>query len=246
MAITIPVPRPWDLPPVALRRAVESLRAGRPVLVYDDPGREGETDMVLLAERATPETLRQLRQEAGGLLCVAVPEEFRRRVGLPFADELLRHGSQTWPVLSRIVPDSFRYDRRSSFGITVNHRSTFTGIPDRDRALTARALGEVVRDAPGLRTPELQSRFTREFLSPGHVPLLYAASGLLRERRGHTELTVALAEMGGVTPALIVCEMLGDDGGALPRDRAREKAGENGWEFLDGSTIVEAWSAWSG
>jgi 3,4-dihydroxy 2-butanone 4-phosphate synthase len=138
-----------------------------------------------------------------------------------------------------------RYDARSPFGLHVHHRATFTGIPDNDRATAVRALGELARDAGHLTDAELQGRFIAEFSSPGHIPIIYAAPGLLSERKGHTELSVSLARMAGLSESTTVCEMLGDSGGARAPDAARRYAEMHGFEFLEGRTLIEAWRTWS-
>ena len=238
-------PRPRELPSlVAL--AGDSLAHGEPVLIFDAVDREGETDLVFLSERATPEMIRLQRREAGGLICTALSEELRARLGLPFYSDLLAAAEPRYPILGGVRNQRLRYDARSAFGITVNHRTNFTGVPDNDRAATVRALGELARDAPGLADGELTARFAREFASPGHLPLLYAAPRLLRERKGPTELAISLAEMAGLSASVTVCEMLGDSGGARSPEAARRFADQHGWVFLEGRSITEAWLAWSG
>lgn len=232
--------------PSHLALAGDSLAHGEPVLIYDAPDRERETDLVILAERATPELVRLLRKDAGGLLCVALGDELRRRIGLPFQSEMLELSEPRFPSLADLRRQELRYDARSAFGITVNHRTNFTGVPDSDRATTIRALGEVARDAALLSDIELTRRFTSEFTSPGHVPLLYAAPGLVQERKGHTELAISLARMAGLSEAAVVCEMLGDSGGPRSPDAARRYAETHGWVFLEGREIQRAWLAWSG
>ena len=247
----VPVPReplrnalfPGEHP--VLEAAVSALSQGEPILVFDSPTREGETDLVALSERMTPELVRTLRQQGGGLLCATLPEPIRALLELPYLADVLQETGTRHPLLPRMIPSTFRYDRRSAFGIPINHRDTFTGIPDRDRALTILRLGEFVRWAVELPAARAQERFAREFVTPGHVPLLYAAPDLLRERRGHTELTTALAEMGGLTPSLALCEMLSDDGGPLSPAAARKLAARRGWTFVEGREILEAWSQWS-
>jgi 3,4-dihydroxy 2-butanone 4-phosphate synthase len=236
-------PRPL---PRSIEGAAQALASGEPVLLFDAPEREGETDLVILSEKATPELIRLLRKDAGGLLCTAISSELRQRIHLPYLHELLEIGSARFPVLEPLRRHEPRYDRRSAFGITVNHRSNFTGVPDNDRAATVRALGEIARDAGSLTDSELVTRFGREFASPGHVPLLYAAPRLTDERKGHTELVISLARMAGLSESVTVCEMLGDSGGARSPEAARRYAETHGWVFLEGRILVEAWRTWSG
>ncbi len=227
-----------------IRRAGSALARGEPVLIFDAPEREGETDLVFHSEMATPELVRLARRDAGGLICCALSAELTRRLGLPFASDLLDVGRSAYPILGSLV-DRPRYDARSAFGISVNHRRTYTGVPDADRALTLRALGEIARDARALSDDQLIRRFASSFVSPGHVPLIHAAPGLLRERKGHTELSISLARMAGLSESMTVCEMLGDSGGARSPEAARRYAAVHGWIFLDGAEIREAWERWS-
>jgi 3,4-dihydroxy 2-butanone 4-phosphate synthase len=84
--------------------------------------------------------------------------------------------------------------------------------------------------------------FCREFRSPGHVPLLRAAEKLLDQRRGQTELSIALAEMAGITPAVTICEMLDDQtGNALSKEDAIAYAERHGLVFIEGKEIMERW-----
>lgn len=231
--------------PVVLE-AGSTLRNGEPVLVFDAVDREAETDLILLSERATPELVRLLRQDAGGLICTAISDELRVRLGLPFYSEVLAAAESRYPMLGPVRHQRLRYDARSPFGINVNHRTNFTGIPDRDRAVTIRAVGELARDASSLSDEALRERFGSEFTSPGHVPLLYAAPQLAHERKGHTELAISLTRMAGLSESVTVCEMLGDSGGPRSPDAARRYAKAHGWPFLEGRTITEAFRAWSG
>jgi len=230
--------------PAALAAAGRAIGRGEPVLIYDAAEREAETDLVFLSQKATPELVRLARRDAGGLICTAIPEELRRRLDLPFYSELLGLAAREYPIVERLT-ERPRYDRRSAFGITVNHRENFTGAPDNDRALTIRTVGELAAAAPRLSDAELRARFQESFVSPGHVPLLYSAPKLLAERKGHTELAVSLARMAGLSESATVCEMLGDSGGAREPEAARRYADAHGWQFLEGRSIVEAWRAWS-
>jgi 3,4-dihydroxy 2-butanone 4-phosphate synthase len=232
--------------PKEIERAGSALARGEPVLIFDAVDREGETDLVFLSERASPELVHLQRRDAGGLICVAVSEGLRARLGLPYAAELLRAGQEEFPILKPLRLQRLRYDARSPFGIWVNHRSNFTGVPDNDRATTIGALGALARDAGALSDEALAERFAREFTSPGHVPVIYAAAGLVRERKGHTELAISLARMAGLSESVTVCEMLGDSGGARAPEAARHYADARGWAFLEGRAITEAFLQWSG
>jgi 3,4-dihydroxy 2-butanone 4-phosphate synthase len=205
-------------------RAVEAFRRGRPVCIHDAADREGETDLVYPAHAVAPEDLARLRNDAGGLVCVALAHEVAEAFELPFMQEQLDHPTAADHELG--------YDERSSFSLTVNHRDTRTGITDEDRALTILSLAEAAADPRAVDFPET-------FRSPGHVHLLRAAEGLLEERQGHTELGVALAAAADVPPAAVVCEMLDDETGqAKPPAVAAEYAGENGLVYIEGSDIV--------
>jgi 3,4-dihydroxy 2-butanone 4-phosphate synthase len=240
--LRVETPRPV---PAELAPAARALDAGEPVLIFDAPDREGETDLVILSERATPELIRLLRKDAGGWICTAISDQLRVRLGLPYYADLLQAGEPDYPILKELRREQLRYDARSPFGLHVHHRSTYTGIPDNDRATAIRAIGELARDAAGLSDREVQRRFAAEFSSPGHIPIIYAAPTLLSERKGHTELSVSLARMGRLTESTTVCEMLGDSGGARGFEAARHYAAEHGFEFLDGQLIQRAWRTWS-
>nr|HDO81340.1 3,4-dihydroxy-2-butanone-4-phosphate synthase [Candidatus Bathyarchaeota archaeon] len=225
-----------------VRRVARSLLKGDFVLVYDEDGREEEVDMVMLAEKATPRHVYRLRRDAGGLICVALHPKIWERWGLPFLHDVFSFSSMKYGVLSSLAPNDIPYDSRSAFSITVNHRKTYTGITDADRALTIGEVGRMGRETiedPGL---DWRRRVGEAFRSPGHVHLLLAARELLHERHGHTELTVSLAEVTGVPPVMVLCEMLdGETGGALSVRDAKRYAERYGFNFLRGEDIVELW-----
>lgn len=212
-------------PSTAVEDAVESLQKGEPVLIHDANDRENEVDLVYPAQAVTPWDVARLRNDAGGLICVALGYEVAQAFGLPFASESISHPAAKDVTLG--------YDDRSSFSLTVNHESTNTGIADNDRARTISELGKLARDPNG-------TTFAEEFDMPGHVHLLKAAPNLLDDRQGHTELGIALAEHADLPPAVVVCEMLDDrTGGPLSQSHASAYANENGFVFLDTSTMIE-------
>jgi 3,4-dihydroxy 2-butanone 4-phosphate synthase len=229
----------------AVSLAVDALRAGRFVLVFDAEGRECETDLAIASEFVTPVAIRTMRKEAGGWICTTVPPDAREKLGLPFLADVLQASAAQFPILHGLVPDSLPYDRRSAFGITVSHRDTFTGVTDVDRARTIARFADLTREARQQENGWAMHAFAEEFRAPGHVALLNPARGLLDERKGHTELVTALLLMAGLTPSATICEMLGDDGRALGRDDAKRYAEGRSLVFLEGREILEAWRTWS-
>src|SRR3989449_1880622 len=219
---------------VDLARAVAALQRGEFILVYDGDGREEETDLTIASEFVTSESVRTLRKEAGGLICTTLSGEVRARIGLPFMAEVLRRSRFEFPVLDAISKEDMKYDRHSAFSISVNHRDTFTGVTDVDRAKTISRFAAIAKEATKRENGWAAHVFAEEFRSPGHVPLLNAVQPLLVERRGHTELTTALMLMAGVAPPATLCEMMAGDGRGLSTPNAKGYAPGGELLFLGG------------
>jgi len=218
-----------------MRKALKDLNRGKPVLVHDSGDREDEVDMIYAAEAVGSEDVARLRNDAGGLICVAVHPEASRSLGLPYMEDALSELGDT--VDDRLIDADLEYDDRCSFSLWVNHRSTRTGITDKDRSKTIRRLADATEAVLSGGLFDLAS----EFRSPGHVAVLRAHEELLDGRRGHTEMGVALALEAGVTPAAVVCEMLdGETGTALSVEDAREYASDNGLTVLKGEELIQA------
>jgi 3,4-dihydroxy 2-butanone 4-phosphate synthase len=228
-----------------VEKAIEDLQSGKMVLVFDADGREEETDLTVASQFVTSDIIRTMRKDGGGLICVTVPPETKKRLGLPFLADLLWNEGSDVPVLRSLVPNDIPYDEKSSFGITINHRKTYTGITDSDRALTISKFANFAKRVESLDGETAISEFGREFRSPGHVSLLNVANPVLRSRRGHTELCTALVAMAGLTPSATICEMMDDGGRARSREDAKRYANERGLVFLEGHQVVEAWEKWS-
>jgi 3,4-dihydroxy 2-butanone 4-phosphate synthase len=227
-----------------IERALDELRAGKFVLLHDATSRENETDMVVAAEMVGPRHVARMRRDAGGLICVAFHPKAAGNLGLPYLTDIYGPASSSFEVLKVTKPDDLPYDEHSAFSISVNHRRTFTGVTDSDRALTISELGKIgARAFDGSAVED----FGRNFRSPGHVPLLRAAKGMLSERQGHTELVVALAEMAGLTPVVAICEMLdAETHRALSGEGARGYAADNGLAYLKGQDVIRAYENWAG
>lgn len=227
---------------MGFEEALEDIRNGKPILVYDFDDRERESDLTVASEKVTPDTLRMMRQVAGGLVCTTTPYKLAKDIGLPFMSDVFWDDCERYPLLRAMAPTDIPYDNtKSSFGITINHRDTYTGITDRDRALTIRAYADTIfQDKP---VEEIRTDMGNTFRAPGHVHLLNTTERILKTRHGHTELCTAMMYMAGVRPSATICEMMGDDGGSMSKEDVRAYADEHGITMIEGTEVLARWEA---
>ena len=226
-----------------IRLASEAFANGKPVMVFDSDFRECETDLLWPAAAATPAIMRRLRQDCGGLLFLAVGDDIGEKFGLPWLQDLHTHPAlvEENPVLGSLITDDLQYDTRSAFTLSLNHRDTFTGITDHDRALTTRRFGELAEEMKDSTAIDAMDALGKEFRTPGHIPLCREAPGGLKTRQGHTELAVAIARLAELMPCTIGAEMLQPDGDrALSVEDARAYAAKHQIPMLTGEDIMKA------
>ncbi len=219
--------------------ALEQLRSGKPVLIYDGEGREGETDMVIPSQFATTELITRLRTDGGGLLCVTIKESDAKKLGLFYFDSFFRELGGVDRNL--FFNGDLRYDNSSPFSLPVNHRSTFTGIPDNDRSVTVSNFAKLIGNLPHYNGGA-RDMFAKEFRSPGHVWIIISRDGYFENRRGHTELSTFMMEKAGLIPSAAIVEMLSPDGKSLSKEGARKYAEEHSLVFIEGKDIVAEWA----
>jgi len=226
-----------------IKEAAAAFAEGNPVMVFDSDFRECETDLLWPAAAATPAVMRQLRQDCGGLLFLAIGDDVGEKFGLPWLQDIHTHPSliEENPVLGKLITDDLQYDTRSAFTLSLNHRDTYTGITDYDRALTTRRFGELTAEMTGESAIDAMDALGKEFRTPGHIPLCREAPGGLKTRQGHTELAVAIARLAGLAPCTIGAEMLQPDGDrALSVQDARAYASKHGIPMLTGEEVMRA------
>jgi 3,4-dihydroxy 2-butanone 4-phosphate synthase/GTP cyclohydrolase II len=161
---------------------VRDVASGRMVIVTDDADRENEGDLVMAAEKATPEAINFMATHGRGLICVPISNERAEQLGL-----------------QRMVAQN-REMYRTDFTVSVDAaRGVTTGISAHDRSRTI----QTVADPTSL--PD-------DLVQPGHIFPLRAKDGGVLRRAGHTEAAVDLARMAGLQPAAVLCEILHDDG----------------------------------
>jgi 3,4-dihydroxy 2-butanone 4-phosphate synthase/GTP cyclohydrolase II len=162
--------------------AIDDIARGRIVIVVDDADRENEGDLVVAAEKVTPETIAFMVRYTSGVICMPVLGER--------LDEL------SIPLMVAANTDH----QGTAFTVSVDaRRGVTTGISAADRAMTIRTLID-------------PATLPEDVLRPGHIfPLRYRDGGVLR-RAGHTEAAVDLARLAGLYPAGVLCETVNDDG----------------------------------
>lgn len=170
------------MPISTIEEALEEIRQGRMIIVVDDEDRENEGDLVLAAEKVTPEAINFMAKYGRGLICLAITQEIAERLQLPLQP---RRGIDPFGTAFTVSIDA-------KHGIT-------TGISAYDRAHTIK----LVIDEKS--TPQ-------DFITPGHVFPIIARKGGVLVRAGHTEAAVDLARLAGLKPAGVICEIMKDDG----------------------------------
>ncbi|ADU51529.1 3,4-dihydroxy-2-butanone 4-phosphate synthase [Thermaerobacter marianensis DSM 12885] len=191
-----------------VQAALAALQAGRMVVVIDDADREGEGDLVVAAQHATPAHVNFMLQWGRGLICAAMAESRCQALHLP------------------LMVDPPGDPMGTPFTVSVDARQgVTTGISAADRARTLRVLAD-----PASRPADL--------VRPGHVFPLRARPWGVLQRRGHTEAAVDLVRMAGLQPVAAICEILGPDGEAAKPDTLTAWAAYHGLPWVRVSDIV--------
>ena len=221
---------------MSLEEAISTLKRGKFILLHDAGQRENEVDMVVAAEFVSPAHIARMRQHAGGLVCLAINNSFAQILGLHYMHDILSNSQEIDAESKSMIIGIAPYGDQPSFSISINHVQTYTGITDRDRALTIREMANLFKNLNGNKKQE----FVSSFKMPGHVPVLIAKNGLLSHRLGHTEMSIYLMELAKLSPAAAICEMLDSESyTALSVEKATKYARENAIPFLEGEELLE-------
>jgi 3,4-dihydroxy 2-butanone 4-phosphate synthase/GTP cyclohydrolase II len=193
----------------SIEDAVRDIQAGRLIIVVDDADRENEGDLILAAEKVTPEAIAFMVRHTSGVVCMPVTGER--------LDEL------RIPLMVSDVTDI----QRTAFTVSVDVRQgTTTGISAADRAATIKAIID-----RGTRPEDLAR--------PGHVfPLRYLEGGVLK-RAGHTEAAIDLARLAGLDPSGVLCEVVNEDGTMARLPELRRFAAEHGLRLISIADLIQ-------
>lgn len=191
-----------------IEEAIEDFKNGKFIVVVDDEDRENEGDLIVAAEKITPEQVNFMLKNARGVLCAPITQERCRELGLD------RQVSDNTSVLG------------TPFTVTVDKlEGCSTGVSIQDRAATIRALADPAS------TPETFGR-------PGHINPLYAQDRGVLRRSGHTEAAVDFARLAGLQPAAALMEIMSDDGSMARLPELRKRADEWGLKLVSIADLI--------
>ncbi len=166
----------------SVETALEAVRAGRMIIIVDDEDRENEGDLMVAAEKATPEIVNFMARHGRGLICLPLTRERLEELQLPLM----------------VSENTARF--QTAFTVSIDaKKGVTTGISAHDRARTILAAVD-----PNTKPDDLAR--------PGHVFPLQAVEGGVLSRAGQTEASVDLARMAGLSPAGVICEVMNEDG----------------------------------
>lgn len=191
-----------------VERAIAAIAAGKMVILTDDEDRENEGDLVMAAERVTPEAINFMATEARGLICLAVNGGRLDELGIP------------------MMPSTNQGPYGTAFTVSIEARTgVTTGISAADRARTIQVAVDPLSTG-------------RDLVMPGHVFPLRAREGGVLVRTGQTEGSVDLARLAGLAQSAVICEIMSPDGTMARRAELEEFAEKHELELLSVEDVI--------
>lgn len=167
----------------SIEEIIEDIRKGKMVVMMDDENRENEGDIIMAAEKVTPAHINFMARYGRGVICLPLSKAHCEKMHLPL---MVANQTQT------------RYGANFTLSIEAAHGVT-TGVSVQDRAHT-------------ILTAVCKNAKPADIIQPGHIFPLMAQPGGVLARAGHTEASVDLAQLAGLAPAAVICEVLNEDG----------------------------------
>jgi 3,4-dihydroxy 2-butanone 4-phosphate synthase len=193
-----------------IAEALIAMREGRPVILTDDQDREDEADLIVAAKKITVPVMAQMIRECSGIICLCLTDEYLKRLDLP-------------PMVEE---NESRFG--TAFTVSIDARDGITtGVSAQDRVTTVRAAM-----APHAKPHDL--------VRPGHMFPLRAVPGGVLARPGHTEGAVEMAQLAGLEPAAILCELMNPDGTMMRGSQILQFAEKHELPLLSIDDLVKA------
>lgn len=191
-----------------IEEAIEEIAAGRMLVVVDDEDRENEGDLVMAAEKVTPEAINFMITHGRGLVCLPLTPSRLSELQIP---PMTQHNTS---------------EQGTAFHVSIGAKGRITtGISPSDRCATILAAID-----PATTPADLSM--------PGHVFPLQARPGGVLERAGHTEAAVDLARLAGLTPAGVICEIINPDGTMARRNELEKFASRHGLKMITVADLI--------
>src|SRR5829696_5379555 len=198
------------MPFASIPEILDDLRAGKMVVLVDDEDRENEGDLLIAAEKVTPEAINFMVTHARGVVCLALTNE--RCDKLQLHSQVERNTAQMGTAFTVTV------DAHKRFGVT-------TGVSASDRAKTIEVA--IAEDAQ-----------PQDLLRPGHINPLRSREGGVLVRAGQTEGSVDLSRLAGMKPAAVICEIMRDDGEMARRPELEQFCAEHGLKMCTVADLI--------
>jgi len=191
-----------------ITEALDDIRAGRMIIVVDDEHRENEGDLLMAAEKVTPEAVNFMARFGRGLICMPLTGERLEELAIP--DMVARGGDHMG----------------TAFTVSIDAKlNVTTGISAAERAQTIRTVLD-----PATRPEDL--------VRPGHIFPLRAKPGGVLRRPGHTEAAVDLTRMAGLAPAGVICEIMNEDGSMARVPQLLAFAEQHGLKIITIASLI--------
>lgn len=189
--------------------AIAAIRAGQPVIMLDDDDREDEADLVMAAQHVTVSWMARFIRDCSGIVCLCLDNRIADRLELP-------------PMVSH---NTSQHGTPFTVSLEARHGVT-TGVSAADRTVTV------------LLAAAEQAR-AEDFARPGHIFPLRAHDQRVHGRRGHTEGSVLIAELAGLRPAAILCELMNEDGTMMRGRQVRDYAETHGLVIVSVAALAD-------
>ena len=190
-----------------IEAALQDIKLGKMIVVIDDEDRENEGDLLMAAQKVTPESINFMATYGRGMICAPITEARARELDL------------------KLMVDRNNERMRTAFTVTVDHKSSTTGISAYERSNTIK---EIVN-------PDSKPS---DFVRPGHIFPLIAMEGGVLKRSGHTEASVDLARMAGMNPAGVICEIMNEDGTMARAPQLMEFVKKHGLKIITIADLI--------
>lgn len=193
----------------SLKDAMKEFSSGLPIAIYGEI--ENETDVIIQANYVTPKQIREMRLLAGGLISLIISNKLANELGIILEKDLLIKSN--YDTLSNLANKPFKRNSPEivpRFSVSIDYIKTLTGISDNDRSETISKFVQLINSyyVHKINKDKLREHFTTSFISPGHIRLIIASKDLLASRKGHSELSIAICEIIGVVPVVVLCEVI--------------------------------------